>query len=777
MKNHRLSPDRSKTWIRSLRRSIAQPRWRRSKSLRWTIGIALTLGVAALFPSAHTMALSGFSAGSLWTSEDVTAPFTFPVYKDQVRYSEDVRKALADGFYPVFVPDTNAPEQSDANFRASWERMRTLLSVARADTLAEDSLVESAKALGLSTEDWTALSQFAVSKNPKQFERSQHDLTELEASLLKQIGALESTRFLTAGGEEDPLATRGQNAQNFFALRLHPTQEAIFARDTLLPIQAASNRIYVGLEGHLKRNASLVRPLSELASGALVPTVAYSPTLTESSREAIVDRVPRTDGLVIEGEKIVSRGEIITPKIKASLESLSQARLERGGMVAEFGRFAGTVGHAGLLVLLIVLYLKFIRRKIYNDNAQILLLALVLFFPAVMAYLSVWIPVDFPLQYFILIPVASMLLTVLFDSRTGFYGTVVASLIVAGIRGNDYSIALAGLCAGAFAAYTVRDLRNRAQLFTSTGYIFFGYLVAIAALSLEQGTPLRDVGYELIASLGNALISPVLTLGILYLVEMTFDTMSDLRLREFDNINHPLLRELALRAPGTYQHTMMVAQLAENAAIAIGANAALAKVGAYFHDVGKLAAPQNFVENQSGDVGNIHESLSPAESAERVKNHVEQGIALARAHDLPERIIDFIPMHHGTLPISFFYQRAVMEAAGSGIVDENEFRYPGPLPNSKETAIVMLADASEAISRSLAQKGEDMSAEAIEEAIAQLIRTRFDQGQFDHSDITVRDFTMVRSVFARHLSGLHHPRITYPALAEVPLADISLSPA
>jgi len=302
-------------------------------------------------------------------------------------------------------------------------------------------------------------------------------------------------------------------------------------------------------------------------------------------------------------------------------------------------------------------------------------------------------------------------------------------------------------------------------------------LVAIAALSLEQGTPLRDVGYELIASLGNALISPVLTLGILYLVEMTFDTMSDLRLREFDNINHPLLRELALRAPGTYQHTMMVAQLAENAAIAIGANAALAKVGAYFHDVGKLAAPQNFVENQSGDVGNIHESLSPAESAERVKNHVEQGIALARAHDLPERIIDFIPMHHGTLPISFFYQRAVMEAAGSGIVDENEFRYPGPLPNSKETAIVMLADASEAISRSLAQKGEDMSAEAIEEAIAQLIRTRFDQGQFDHSDITVRDFTMVRSVFARHLSGLHHPRITYPALAEVPLADISLSPA
>lgn len=773
MKNQPLSHDRGKTWIRSLRRRIAQPRWRRSKALRWSVGICLTLAVAALFPSAHTMALSGFSVGSLWTNEDITAPFTFPVYKDQVRYGEDVRKALSDGLYPVMVPDTNAAEKSVENVRDSWDRMMTLLSFERAGTLAEASIIDSAKALGLSAEDWAALSQFIGSKNQRQYDRSLHDLTDLEEVLLRQISTLESTRFLTAGEEEHL-----PSSEKFFALRLHPTQEAIISRDTLINIAAASNRIYLSLEDHLKHNAALVRPLSKLVSGGLVPTVAYSPDLTEASRQAIVDRVPRTDGIVIEGEKIVSRSEIITPKIKASLESLSKSRLERGGMVAEFGRFAGTVGHAGLLVLLIVLYLKFIRRKIYNDNGQILLLALVLLFPAVLAYLSVWIPVDFPLQYFILIPVASMLLTVLFDSRTGFYGTVVASLIVAGIRGNDYSIALAGLCAGAFAAYTVRDLRNRAQLFTSTGYIFFGYLVAIAALSLEQGTPMRDVGFELIASLGNALISPVLTLGILYLVEISFDTMSDLRLREFDNINHPLLRELALRAPGTYQHTMMVAQLAENAAIAIGANAALAKVGAYFHDVGKLAAPQNFVENQAGDIGNIHESLSPIESAERVKSHVEQGIALARSHDLPERIIDFIPMHHGTLPISFFYQRAVMEAAGGGMVDEKEFHYPGPLPNSKETAIVMLADASEAISRSLTQsKSEDMSAEAIEEAIEQLIRTRFEQGQFNQSDITVRDFTIVRSVFARHLSGLHHPRIVYPAPVEAPLAEILLSPA
>ncbi len=777
MKDHRLSRRWGKVFLRSLRRRIAQPGWRRSKSLRWAIGIALTLAVAALFPSAHTMALSGFSVGSLWTNPDVTAPFTFPVYKDAVRYNGEVRKALADGLYPVFVPDTTAVERSMHEFQHSWDHLLAFLALARADSLSDAALLDSAKAIGISPEDWTELSRVAFAKSSRQFERNIHDLTELETTLLRRVSALESTRLIATTSDAEVVLADAPNGDKYFALRSHPTEEDILSRDSLIPLPEAANGIYTAIERQLKHGTTIARALSKLSANALEATVSYSPALTQASREAIANRVPRTDGIVMEGETIISRGEIITPKIKSELESLSKARLERGGMVAAFGRFAGTIGHAGLIVLLLVLYLKFIRRRIYNDNSQILLLAFVLYFPAVLAYLSVRIPVDFPLQYLIVIPVTSMLLTVLFDSRTGFYGTVVAALIVAGIRGNDYSVALASLCAGAFAAYTVRDLRNRAQLFTSIGYIFFGYFIAIIALSLEQGTPVRDVELELVSALGNSLISPVITLGILYLVEIIFDTVSDLRLSEFDNINHPLLRELALRAPGTYQHTMMVAQLAENAAIAIGANASLAKVGAYFHDVGKLAAPQNFVENQSADAGNVHTNLSPSESAERVKSHVAQGIEMARAHDLPERIIDFIPMHHGTLPISFFYQRAVLEAAGGGEVNEADFRYAGPIPNSRETAIVMLADAAEAIARSLAQVNEDISVEAIEDAINQLIRTRFEQGQFDRSDITVRDFTIVRAVFARHLSGLYHPRIVYPAVIDPAMSEPTLAAA
>ena len=773
-----MKSDRSKKFsrarlLRRIRTVVGRPKWRKSRAVRWSLGVGLTVAIAGLFPSARTTALSGFSAGSLWTNSDVSAPFTFPVYRDGVRYQQDVRSALAE-LRPVYVADTSADKASVELFQNHWNGLLGLLQGARNDSLNPIVLADSARAFGVSKDAWNALSSRAQSESGKEFERNQHELEGLGAFLLKQIDDIESMRFLVTAESLNSNEEAQFKSNATIAVRSRPTEESWYPRDSLVAIEAAANRIFAKVEPRVHSDEALQPVISSLLSGSILPNIIFSSTLTEETRQNIIDRVPRTDGIVVEGQNIVEKGDILTPKIVSELESLSKARLERGGTVAELLRIAGTMGHAGLIVLLLVLYLKFIRRKIYNDNAQILLMSLVMLFPAIMAYFSVRIPVDFPLQYFILIPAASMLLTVLFDSRTGFYGTVAVSLIVAGIRGNDYSVALAGLCAGAFAAYTVRDLRNRAQLFASIGYVFIGYCVAVGALSLEQGTPLREALYELISSLGNALISPVITLGLLYVIELLFDTTSDLRLTEFETINHPLLQELALRAPGTYQHTMLVAQLAEHAASAIGANPLLAKIGAYYHDVGKLSDPPVFVENQSG-TGNIHAKLSAWESAERVKNHIAQGIQLARAHGLPQRVIDFIPMHHGTLPISFFYQRAVIEAAGNGSVDESEFRYSGPIPNSKETAIVMLADAAEAIARSLAQRGEEMSYEMIDTAIEQLIRTRFDQGQFDQSDITVRDFLVVRSVFARHLSGLHHPRVPYPE-PKVAQSELTLAP-
>jgi putative nucleotidyltransferase with HDIG domain len=420
-----------------------------------------------------------------------------------------------------------------------------------------------------------------------------------------------------------------------------------------------------------------------------------------------------------------------------------------------------------IIVSLFVLYVKFIRRRVYKDNAQLLLISLILIFPALLAYASVLIRTAFPLEYLILIPVTSMLLTVLFDSRTGFYGTVIAALLVAGIRGNDYNVALAGLSAGAFAAYTVRDLRSRSQLFKSIGFIFLGYFIAIAALSFERGTPLPELGIELAAAAANALISPVLTLAAVFLVELVFDTMSDLKLADYDDIHHPLMKKLSLEAPGTYHHTMLVAQLSENAAVAIGANALLAKVGALYHDVGKIASPTDFIENQLAEHGNVHDTLSSIESASRVRAHVISGIALAREYGLPEKLIDFIPMHHGTMRISFFYQQALNSLSAGGTIDDSLFRYPGPKPRSKEAAIVMLADASEAITRTLGSRIEEPTVELIEAELAILFRERISDGQLDDCDLTMHDLVVVRNVFARLLIGTFHSRINYPQPSSV----------
>jgi putative nucleotidyltransferase with HDIG domain len=730
-----------KSIVRKLRKEAVQPAWRRSKSIRWVIGIVLTLSIAALFPHDRMTPLSGYAIGSLWTSEDVSAPFSFPVYKDYGRYRQDVRHALED-LYPVYLPDTTVRDSVLAQFRQKWNVLRALAS-------GDSSIDQSESVLGVTREELASLA--ASSRKP----RFAHQLDEVEPIIARELARSERSSFIRSG-DDDAVSSA------FISLRVGEHQEAIVSRDSVISVDAARNRLYEALEPVLPAESAPVRQaLAHVASSTLRPNVLYSATLTDESRQAIEQRVPRTDGIVVEGQHIIGKGEIITPTVKASLESLALARIDRGGVWAQIGRVTGTIGHAAVIVLLIVLYLKFIRRRIYNDNGQLLLLAIMLLFPAVLAFLSARIQLAFPLEYLILLPVTSMLLTIMFDSRTGFYGTVVAALVIAGIRGNDYSIALAGLCAGAFAAYTVRDLRSRGQLFKSIGYIFLGYLIAILALALEQATPLAQVSMQTVAALANSLISPVLTLGVLYVVESIFDTVSDLRLSEFDNINHPLLRELALRAPGTYQHTMLVAQLAENAAIAIGANPLLAKVGAYFHDVGKLTDPTDFVENQN-ETGNVHADLSARESAERVLRHVQQGIELAHAHELPERVIDFIPMHHGTLPISFFYQRALSDALPGEEVREQDFRYPGPRPNTKETAIVMLADAAEAISRTLSQARDDMTPETIEASIESLIRNRFDQAQLDQSDITVRDLMVIRSVFSRLLAGLHHPRIAYP---------------
>jgi putative nucleotidyltransferase with HDIG domain len=387
---------------------------------------------------------------------------------------------------------------------------------------------------------------------------------------------------------------------------------------------------------------------------------------------------------------------------------------------------------------------------------MILLIALIFVFISGVAFLISLLEVDVPVQFLIIIPVAPMMMTIIFDSRIGFYSAVVISLIIGGLRGNDYIFTAMNIVAGGLAAYSVRDMKNRTQIFRSFTFIFIGYVVGIIAFGFERFEAWDRMLMESSFAAVNALISPAFAYGIIIFVEKAFRITTDLTLLELTDFNHPLLRELAKKAPGTFTHCMTIGSIVENACEEIGGDSILARVGAYYHDIGKALNPELFVENQMDNM-NIHENLEPKESAKLIINHVNEGINWAKKYKLPQEIIDFIPTHHGTMVVSFFYDKAI-EKFGKENVNIEDFKYPGPKPYSKETALLMLADACESASRSI----EDPDSQKVENIINNLIQKRIQEGQLDNSNLTLQDITKIKKSFLNSLVGQHHKRIRYP---------------
>lgn len=353
-----------------------------------------------------------------------------------------------------------------------------------------------------------------------------------------------------------------------------------------------------------------------------------------------------------------------------------------------------------------------------------------------------------------------MIFTIVFDSRVGFYLTVILSLIVGALRGNDYTFMAMNFIAGGLSVYTVRDIKNRTQIFRSFVYILIGYTASILAFGLERFAPIDSMLIEFAFAASNALISPVLTYGLLIFFERLFNITTDLTLLELSNFDRPLLRDLARKAPGTFNHSMTMGTIAEAAAEQIEANALLARVGAYYHDIGKTISPQGFVENQLNNQ-NVHENLPPEESAAMILKHVNEGIELARQNKLPQELIDFIPMHHGTTTSTFFYEKA-KNLYGEENVKMEDYKYPGPKPNTKETAIVMLADGCESAVRSITEP----DAQKVENMINNIFNSRLKEGQLDEAPITFKDITKMKEAFLSILISQHHRRIKYPKQEE-----------
>lgn len=494
------------------------------------------------------------------------------------------------------------------------------------------------------------------------------------------------------------------------------------------------------------------------ANKFILDNLIYSKELTDLEIQNRVEQISRTIGIVRENERIISKHDPITKIAKLKLDSFKKVKLERMGFQDFILQYIGKLLTVIVLISLLGMFLFYIRRDIFNSNLKIALISTLLQLESIFAYLSLHLTVGFNVEFLIFVPVAAILLTILFDSRLAFFVTVVICFLTASIRGGDYSIAFVSLSGSVLAIFSVRDIKNRSQIFRSAFFILAGYVVSVFAMGFEKNEALNKIFINLGLSGVNAFMSPIIAYGLLIFYEKTFRITTDLTLIELADFNHPLLKQLSTKAPGTFHHSVVMGNMSEAAAEAIGANRILARVGCYYHDVGKIAKPDYFVENQV-ERKNIHEGLNPNISVKVIIAHVKEGIELAKKYKLPQEVIDFIPMHHGTTLVSYFYNKA------KNLVDEDKediidyiYRYPGPKPQTKETGIVMLADTIEASTRTI----EEPTPKKLEDKIDEVIKKRFIEGELDECELTLKDLTNIKKAFLKILVGIHHQRIKYP---------------
>ncbi|MCR4416448.1 MAG: HDIG domain-containing protein [Ignavibacteria bacterium] len=703
-----------------------------NKLIRLGVVFITILIISFIFPKSESIERE-VKVGDIWTSKDLIAQFSFPVLKYPEEYERDLIEAEK-SVLPIFEYNDTIQSFCYSSLKIFTENLKRDFKLLATNPLISDSILN----LYSIEIDTIKLQKILKQITPEYF----NSFELITKNLIEYIYSIGYINIPKQEIQKDSIFVRRKN------------EEKKFEKNNFLDQKDVEQIILQSLEQFNDLRELSIPLLRNFANEYIKPNIIFNDEETQLAIEQARYKVSKNVGIVLENERIVAKHQKITEDIKRKIDSYRRIKFEKGEKFDFILQYIGKFLHITVIILLLGIYIYLFRKKIYNDTSKILILSIIFILISFFAFVTSRIETDLPLEYLILIPTSSMLVTIIFDSRLGFYVTVVISLIIGGIRGNDYTITTANIVAGALAVYSVRDIKNRAQIFRSLVFIFCGYFAAIIAFGFERYSPIIEMGNETIFALINSIISPILTYGLLIFFERIFKVTTDLTLIELADFNHPLLQELKSKAPGTFHHSVNISVLSESAAKAIGANTILTKVGALYHDIGKIVEPNYFIENLR-DEKSEHEDLNPEQSAQIILNHVEEGIELARKYNLPEEVIDFIPMHHGTTHVQYFLK--IAKQLGKKI-DEDKFRYPGPKPQSKETGIVMLADAVESMSRNLEVVNENILNQLIDE----IIRKRFLEGQLDESNLTLRDLNLIKQSFVETLLGVYHQRIKYP---------------
>jgi putative nucleotidyltransferase with HDIG domain len=713
----------------------------RRTRVRWMLLIVATILIAALLPSSGLETLDA-EVGRVWQKEDRIAEFDFPIVKSAAEQARERTKALAEIPDPFLAADA-VPREARASVMNFIDRLDEFCATyveAAASSRAEAARAQ-LEAQGRSLSPTVELPQMLalVADRSRRF-----TLARRAAQVIDQAYHV---AFIDQPRQRLRLL--------YVSLRPTPAQELLTDATQVVDVESIKRVIASGVEGLPADDAQLLR---QLLTTQLRPNYRYSVELLASDRAAALAALSPHRGVVSQGQTIVRSGQRISPEVQEAIRSYVIERNRREGIRSPLLLFAGQVAVVGLLIMLTAIFLRNNRREIWNRNRKV---ALLLFTFVLMAALNAIVMVfirntQFGLSFSFLVPMsmAAIMLTVFFDDRVGFFANIIISLLAGLILYNSFESFFIQVVAGSVAVSGLTILRRRSQIFTAALALLLGYWGAYLAYNLALRGSFIEISYgNLVLFALNVLITLV-TYPLIYLIEKIFGVTSDLTYLELLDTDHPLLKELSLKAPGTYQHSMQVANIAEHVATQIGANALQVRVAALFHDVGKIYQPDFFIENQQ-DGYNPHRRLDSHLSAEIIINHVDYGVELAKKNNLPPEIIDFIRSHHGTSRVEHFYRTYVREHPDE-VTPEADFRYKGPRPRSKEQAILMLADSCEAASRSLTQVSDEALHELTEAVIAHKIADR----QLDEARISFRDVDTIRKEIIVILRTIYHSRIT-----------------
>ncbi len=527
-------------------------------------------------------------------------------------------------------------------------------------------------------------------------------------------------------------------------------EQSVAASSLLTPDEAKKN-IWNLISGSFSEERKLKNAVLELVAPGLEANLIFNETETGSRRQKAEGSVPWQYKLleVKKNELIVEKGQRINKIHLAQIKQLSQGQVK----VNRFSLFLGLTILTIIFIILTATYLKFYEPKLLFSNKDLLLLGItsILFILTAKMIVASSAP-----SYFIPIAIASILISLLLSPRLALVITIMLSMLAGMMAGDKVGVTISSLVGGAVGIYAVRKLRRRWQLLRAGLMVGTAHFFSILGFGLVSNIAPRAYFIDGLWGLANGLTSGVVVAGVLPVFEYLFNITTDISLLELSDLNHPLLKEMVIKAPGTYHHSLIVGNLAETAAEAIGANALLARIGAYFHDIGKLEKPEYFSENQVY-TGSKHDSLLPTLSGLVITNHVRYGLELAKKYRLNQDICNFIRQHHGTSLVFYFYQRALEHIENEEEVKEEKFRYPGPKPQTKEAAIVLLADSVEAASRALSTP----TPSRLKSLVRRVINNKFIDGQLDECELTLKDLEHIADTFIHVLIGIYHTRVEY----------------